>query len=212
MTVPLATLGVVVGMAAEARIARQAPWRVAVGGGTPEGAMRAARDLVAAGAKGLVSFGLAGALAPSLKPGAVLIPSAVVTLGDSFACDSAIASLLGLPDSGTILGGETIVATAADKRRLWQHTGALAVDLESGAVARVAREAGLPFAVLRVICDPAGRDLPPAALAALDAAGAIGITRVLASILRDPRQIPVLIALGREAAAARRALRDRVPS
>jgi adenosylhomocysteine nucleosidase len=54
--------------------------------------------------------------------------------------------------------------------------------------------------------------LPPAALAALDAAGTIGISRVLASILRDPGQLPNLVRLTRYAAMARAALRRHVVS
>ena len=45
-------------------------------------------------------------------------------------------------------------------RLMFCHKGTLArgfdvdvVDMESAAIARVARDAGLPFAVLRVICD-----------------------------------------------------------
>ena len=69
---------------------------------------------------------------------------------------------------------------------------------------------GLPFAVLRVICDPAERDLPPAALAALDASGAIGLARVVRSVIGRPGQLPALLRLAADAAAARRALARRV--
>jgi adenosylhomocysteine nucleosidase len=101
----------------------------------------------------------------------------------------------------------TPVAHAADKARLFAATGAAVVDMESGAVAAVATAAGLPFAVLRVVCDPAGRDLPPAALVALDGDGAIAALGVLASLLRHPGQIPALLRLARDAAAARTGLR-----
>jgi adenosylhomocysteine nucleosidase len=84
------------------------------------------------------------------------------------------------------------------------------VDMESGAVAAVAAAHGLAFAVLRAICDPAARDLPPAALAALDAGGAIMALRVGASVLRDPAQIPALFKLAADAARARAALRKYV--
>jgi adenosylhomocysteine nucleosidase len=84
------------------------------------------------------------------------------------------------------------------------------VDLESGAVARVALAHGLPFAVLRAVADPAERNLPPAALLALDGAGRIGILRVLGSVFGNPGQILGLLALARDAAAARRALVGRV--
>jgi adenosylhomocysteine nucleosidase len=179
---------------------------VATGGGTPAGAEAAARRLVAGGATALVSFGLAGGLDPALRPGAVLIPRAVIEGGAVYPTDPALAAMLGVPDDATLAASTAILVTAAEKARLRAETGASAVDLESGAVARVAQQAGLPFAVLRAICDPAERDLPPASLVALNAAGAITLLRVLGSVLAHPRQIPSLLALARDAGQARRAL------
>ncbi len=91
-----------------------------------------------------------------------------------------------------------------------ENSGADAIDLESGPVANVAHQAGLPFAVLRAICDPAERNLPPAALAALDHHGVIGLRCVLASLLRNRTQFPALIILARDAYVARSALIQRV--
>jgi adenosylhomocysteine nucleosidase len=108
--------------------------------------------------------------------------------------------------AGLLLAGTTIIATKAAKQALFQATSAAAIDLESGAVAQVAQRYNLPFAVLRAICDPAERDLPPAALSALNHNGAIGLWRVVASIAANPGQIPNLIALAQDAAHARRAL------
>ena len=69
---------------------------------------------------------------------------------------------------------------------------------------------GLPFAALRAICDPATRDLPPAALIALNAAGAISLPDIARSIARQPSQIIGLLMLARDAAAARSALQRHV--
>jgi adenosylhomocysteine nucleosidase len=195
-----APLGFVVGLAAEARIARSLGL-VAVGGGLPAGAERAAEALVAAGAQGLISFGLAGGLDPTFRPGDIIIP-AMVRAGD---VEYPTSDLVGAA-AGLLLAGTTIIATKAAKQALFQATSAAAIDLESGAVAQVAQRYNLPFAVLRAICDPAERDLPPAALSALNHNGAIGLWRVFASIAANPGQIPNLIALAQDAAHARRAL------
>lgn len=103
-----------------------------------------------------------------------------------------------------------MITTRAAKQQAWEDTGALAADLESGAVAQAAFDHGLPFAVLRVVCDPADRDLPPAAITALDADGRIRPAALLRSLARYPRQLPALIALGREAGLARAALMAQV--
>jgi adenosylhomocysteine nucleosidase len=201
---------VVTGLSAEASIARALGVAVGVGGGTPWGAEQAAERLVAEGATALISFGLAGGLDPEFRPGALIVPIAVVEAGRIRPTNAALAERLGGWFGGMLYAGSDIAATAQDKARLAKSTLCGAIDLESGAVARVAERHGIPFAVLRAICDPAERDLPPAALSALDAKGAIAAVRVAGSILGRPWQLPALIALGRDAARARQALVGRV--
>jgi adenosylhomocysteine nucleosidase len=199
-------IGFVVGLEAEAQIARAFGCPVAVGGGGAAGAARAAAALAAQGVTQLVSFGLAGGLAPGLAAGAILVPDRVIDeTGRCWPVDMTLAARFGAPH-GALLAVSDIVADAAAKAALWQRTQAQAADIESGAVAA----AGLGFAVLRVVCDPAERTLPPAALTALDAAGRIQPMALLRSLARRPGQIAGLIALGRDAAAARRALLARV--
>ncbi|MBV9784173.1 MAG: hypothetical protein JO264_10175 [Acidisphaera sp.] len=196
----------VTGLAAEARIAGALWPDVAAGGGTEAGARRAAEQLVESGAEALLSFGLAGGLDPALRPGDLVAPLAVLHQGETLPTDAELRRQLRGTPIDLLLGETRILADAAEKRRVWRQTRAGAVDLESGAVAVVAQRHRLPWAVLRAICDPAERSLPPAAVAALDAGGAIRGWRVLSSVLRQPRQIPALLALGHDAAAARRAL------
>ena len=198
-------LGVVVGLAAEARIARSLG-EVAIGGGCPDGAAAAAEALVARGVTALLSFGVAGGLDPDLRPGDIAVPVAVLDGGQHYFTDATLCRVLGGATVSLLLAGDAVVADAGAKRLLSAQTGASAVDLESGAVARVARRHGLPFAVLRVVCDPAHRSLPSAAVAALSSAGAIRPLNVLGSIVARPWQIPALLRLARDAALARRAL------
>jgi adenosylhomocysteine nucleosidase len=202
-------IGLIVGMASEARLARaatRAGCLIAIGGGLPAGARVAAMRLVDEGATMLISFGLAGGLDPALAPGALVVPAAILAGGGSYVCDSGlVADLAGSPVR-LMLGGDAIVATAAEKARLWRETGAAAVDLESGPVAEVAAAQGLPFAVLRAVCDPATRDLPSAAVEALDERGKVAPMKMAGILARHPRQIIGLIALGRDAARARKAL------
>ena len=203
-------LGVVVGLAAEAEVARRLCTTVAVGGGDPAGAMQAAERLVEDGARGLISFGLAGGLSPNLNAGSVIVPEGVIDpAGHRWRADAGLSTRLGAV-GGWLLAASDIIATRAAKRLAWQQSGAVAADLESGAVAEVAARHGLPFAVLRAVCDPADRDLPPAALTALDPAGRIRPGALLQSLIRFPGQLPALVALGREANQARQALLARV--
>src|SRR4051812_33084586 len=65
------------GLAAEARVARAAGFQVIVGGGDPERTEALVED-AAQQAKCLVSFGVAGGLAPHLKPGNVILSADVI--------------------------------------------------------------------------------------------------------------------------------------
>jgi len=203
-------IGFVVGLRAEAALLRGRGFMVGVGGGTPEGARAAAAGLIDQGAAALISFGLAGGLNWALAAGHVLVPEMVVWGHSSFKCDQDLMGWLGGATSDKILAWHEIVATAEQKAALFRATGGQAVDLESGEVARLAELRGVKFAVLRAVCDTADRDLPEAALVALNARGGIGMVRVAGSVLRKPSQIPGLLGLARDAGVARRALVERV--
>jgi adenosylhomocysteine nucleosidase len=203
-------LAFIVGLKAEAALIAPLEHAVFIGGGGAIGAATATAAAIAAGARALVSFGLAGGLDPALRPGHLIVPHEIIGHGSRYAADPDLSRALGGFTAGALLGAAQIAASADEKARLFTATGAAAVDLESGAVAEAAAGAALPFAALRAVCDPARRDLPPAALVALDQAGAIGLGRVLRSLAREPSQLGALLAVGRDAARARHALAARV--
>jgi len=203
-------LGIVVGLAAEARVARPLGWPVAIGGGTYAGALLAAERLVRSGVNALVSFGVAGGLDPALRPGTVLIPHEVLTDHQRVPTDPALNRRLGRSVESIMFGADRMVVTVAAKTALFTTTRAAAVDMESGAVALVASRHGIPFSVLRAICDPAERCLPPVALIPTNRHGGIRLARIFASVVSQPRQLPSLPALAADAAAAHRALRAAV--
>ncbi|MEO7171038.1 MAG: phosphorylase, partial [Sphingomonas sp.] len=108
---------------------------------------------------------------------------------------------------GTITGSDTIIASVAEKQAVHAATSALAVDMESHIAARVAARHGLPFAIVRAISDTADHALPPAALVGMRPDGGMALGAVLASLARNPRQLPALIRTGRDAGRAFAALR-----
>jgi len=201
----------VCGLAAEARRARRSGLCPIVGAG--DRARTAA--LITAAGNGidcLISFGIAGALAPLLQTGDVVISTEVVATGGSWRAPASFRrDIAGLADAlgvhqGAVLGAPVILATAEAKRQARDQTGAVAVDLESDLVADGAARAGIPFVVIRAIADPAARDLPPAALLPLAANGTAQLPAVLASLVHDPRQFGPLFTLARETRAALAAL------
>jgi hypothetical protein len=94
----------------------------------------------------IVSFGLAGALRDGLQVGDVLDATRVV---DEHGATLWEGEGLGVGRGATILGSEVLVHDAGERRRLHEASGADAVDMESGVLARSGRLAG----VIRVISD-----------------------------------------------------------
>ncbi|MBB3265675.1 hopanoid-associated phosphorylase [Azospirillum sp. OGB3] len=204
---------ILTGMALEARLARRSGLPVACATGDAAAAV-AAHRLLEGGACGIVSFGIAGGLAPGLRPGSLVVASAVVDEDGAVleACRpwrNRLHSALPQAHSGAVAGARLPAVTVGDKARLRALSGAAAVDLESLAVARACQAWGRPFAVLRAVADPAWRALPVAALAGLDGEGRMDPGAVLARLAADPRQIVALGRLawdlGRALAALRRA-------
>jgi len=97
--------------------------------------------------------------------------------------------------SADIVGVKAPVASAAAKAALHVASGAAAVDMESAIVAQAAVRHGLPFAVLRIVADPAERALPRAALVAMREDGGINVAAVLSALARAPQQWPAFAQL-----------------
>jgi len=207
---------VVTGLTREARIAA-GPGVVAIaGGGTAARAERIEAAVRELEPEAIVSFGLAGALAPGLRPGDLLAGSAVLAGAERFECDptwrgailAALTARRGEGERGEVLvlGVEAMITHADAKRGLHAQTGAAIVDMESAAVARAAAAHGLPLAVIRAVSDSADQTLPSAVLSGMKPDGGMDLGGVLASLAREPRQLPALIRTGREAERGFKAL------
>lgn len=213
----MSRVGAVTGLAYEAACLRRAfgstPIAIELTGGRPERVGAAVDRLLAGGATAVLSFGMAGGLDPALAPGRIVIAEGIVLPdGRTWPTDREWVSILRRAAvsagaaCGLIAGVDTPVTTPAEKQALHRRSAALAVDMESHAVA-VAAEGRAAVAVIRVIVDPASRAVPPAAVAGLREDGGIAVTALLGSLLRRPGQVCGMIALARDAAAARPALR-----
>jgi len=96
----------------------------------------------------VVSFGLAGALDDALRIGDVIDATRVVDASGATLWEGAGLGVHGAR-RGTVLASEVLVHDAAERRRLRAASGADALDMESGVLARSGRLAG----VLRVVSD-----------------------------------------------------------
>lgn len=200
----------VTGLAFEAAIAAGPDIVTISGGGDRERTAKRLKAAIAGGARGVISFGTAGGLAPQLVPGDGIVAQTITNGMQLWQTDAAwstrLLRILPRVIHAPIAGVDLPVADAAAKRSLREGTGAAAVDMESHIAAHLAAAHGLPFAAFRVIADPAERGLPPAALAAMRSDGGVDVAAVLASVARHPGQIPQMIRLALDARAAKGAL------
>ena len=165
--------------------------------------------------RGVISFGVAGGLDPSLKSGDVVVATEVMA-GDArwlagLALNEELIASVAQGRRRIVRGGlagvEQVVAAQSMKAALRSETGAAAVDMESHIAADYAERAGLPFAALRVISDPADRALPALAVAAIKPNGDIDLRRVLSGLARNPTTLRALVATGIDFNRALRSLR-----
>ncbi len=106
-----------------------------------------------------------------------------------------------------LAGVESAVMSPGEKRALRGTTGAIAVDMESHVAAAFAALHGLPFAAVRVVCDPAHRTLPDLISSALRPDGELSLTGLARSLWQQPMQLLAMPTLARDAAEGFRALR-----
>ncbi len=195
-----------VGMSFEAKIA--------AGPGVLVFSRRTRRELTAMAAtaarqgyRGIISFGVAGGLAPNLRPGDWVVASAILESETVRETDPAwsrklLGAIAGASHS-LILGADTPIAEPAMKRELHQATGAAAVDMESHVVARLAAEHGLAFASVRVVVDAADRAIPRAALRGMTDDGRTDGVAVLRDLIARPSQLSPLARIAVDALVAR---------
>jgi adenosylhomocysteine nucleosidase len=200
----------VVGLGFEAKIAAGSGVAV-VGRATGHNLDASLARAVGKNCRGIISFGIAGGLAPHLPPGQWVVASDIISEDDRHTTDRDWSERLlrVLPGAvpATIAGSDAPVADPLAKRALHDRTGALVVDMESHLAARIAAAHGLPFTACRVVLDPAHRNLPPAALLSLRPNGNPDVAAVLRSVMEQPSQLPDLMRLAVDATVARTALR-----
>ncbi|NOT84204.1 MAG: phosphorylase [Methylococcaceae bacterium] len=192
---------------------------VALAGTGSRNAQLAAELLVAQGASQLISWGCAAALNDQLKPGDLTLAKSLVDTDDRQGaefeissrwqshCQSLLAAVL-VVHNGALATSKALVGSSANKKQLFVETGACAVDMESVAVAKTAKQHAMPFIAIRAIADPANMDLPLAISAALNTEGDVVLSKLLGYLVRHPGELPGLIKVGLQFKAAQRTLKN----
>ncbi|HEY7248129.1 MAG TPA: hypothetical protein VH678_30060 [Xanthobacteraceae bacterium] len=165
---------------------------------------------VAAGCGGIISFGLAGGLAPEYRAGDWVIASGIIDRDQLIPTNplwtSRLLELVPYATYAPILGVDEPLVHATCKSDFHALSLAVAADNESHVVARFARQHRLELAALRVIIDPAHRCVPSSVLAGLCSDGSTDIGAILRHLLRSPFQALDLLRLTTDYIVARNRL------
>ena len=211
------TLGVIVGLKQEADCfsGLASKPHIVCTGAKPGRATVLSRFLIEDGCDALLSFGMAGGLAPELRAGDVIVADAIITPEQQRLTSNqqwrqiVLESLMGQHAviSGALVGVEQAVITPEAKSKLHASTGCVGVDMESHEVARVAQQAGLPFLAVRAVSDAVDQAIPQWMLSLIGENGQLQYGKVISGLISHPSDITRLPRLSRDNRAALGALR-----
>ena len=180
-------------------------WVCGMGG---EAARQAAAGLRDKGVSALMSFGVAGALDETLRPGDLILPERVYAgYYHPVSMEWRARIMQHLPKHVKVAGGilatsHQVLTSEVEKRAFSAKNGACAVDMESGAIAEIAADAGIPFVAVRAITDPLEFSPPPTLLGAVYPDGTVNALHLLSLILRRSVNVRTLMRLAPSMRAA----------
>lgn len=167
------------------------PGVVTVAGGGDPVRLRARIEAAAAGAGGILSYGMTGALVDGLAVGDWVVGerlSGAIELECDLAWRASLLAKLPHARRGGFFADGRMIDTVAEKLALGVRHEALAVDMESHVAAAVAVERGLPFAILRCVSDGARHLLPHAITVSMRPDGGVDAAAMLRSLFARPTQ------------------------
>ncbi|HYK65202.1 MAG TPA: hypothetical protein VEY94_09660 [Patescibacteria group bacterium] len=150
------------------------------------------------GAELVIGTGVVGALSSGLKPGDLILADRVLALHPEAGSPNQVAAadaqhlgeigrlltLAGITYStGALLTSHRVLA-GLEKRRAKETTGAIAVDMETAALAAEAAARGIPFIALRSVLDEVDDEVFGAEIA--DETGAVRPAAAVSFMLRNP--------------------------
>jgi hypothetical protein len=162
------------------------------------------------GCRGIVSYGVAGALCPDLRSGDIVVGSEIVGQNGKIPTDDVWSAWLlsSLPTGiyGPIAGVDMPVAAGPSRDELRLRSGALVADMESHVIAELAAAHGLRFVAVRIVIDTVDRNIPPTAFACVSSNSEASLWRVGRLLLGRPTDTLDMIKLWADWCLARRAL------
>jgi len=156
------------------------------------GAVNAARNLTdfldQVEVKQILIAGLGGSLSPQFHIGDLFIPQGLVSSEKSteISCDTFLKRKQSDHSENILLSSSEPVTTVASREQWHARTGAECVDMESYALAEIARQRGINFCVIRAVSDDLQSELDPRLFDLLKQTGEPNIQKLLVNIMKSP--------------------------
>jgi adenosylhomocysteine nucleosidase len=170
-----------------------------VGVGTRSAIETTERLLASASVPLVVVVGIAGASAPHLRVGDVVVPETVIHGPED--TEHTSTSVVSIARAGTILTSDELLVDAEAVAALHRR-GITAMDMETGSIAAVCDRHGVAWTAFRAISDTVDRPVDKAIMTMLEGDGSPNVGAALRFIARRPHKIPHLVSLARDSAKA----------
>ncbi|MDY6875294.1 MAG: hypothetical protein SWK90_03700 [Chloroflexota bacterium] len=164
-------------------------------------------------------FGWCGGLVPELGVGDLVLADATIFADEPASrfphppAESLVAQVRSISEGlhlrllvGPVLTSAHVLASS-EQKRAGATTGAVAVEMEAGPLARWAAARSVRFVHLRVVLDPLTSPLPAIDLPA-DAHGNVSLLKMLLYVLAHPAELPALWKLMQQAGVTQKTIRD----
>lgn len=166
-------------------------------------AQAAGQMLLQQGATALVSWGSAAALANHIEPGSLILPETIIAAnGVRFTADADWHTRLYsrlhthfTTYTQALVESPDVVCSVVAKRLLCERTSAVAVDMESAALAALAQEAKVPFMAIRVVADTAEMAVPPRLVEIMNSDVRFQQLRLAGAVMLHPADWPTIARL-----------------
>ncbi len=208
------------------------PVTIVQGGVGRKNAIKATRCLLeSAKVDLLISSGVAGGIRQGLKVGDLVVAESVgyskqndfdgekIQLESNHVCNKKVVQFAGQLSGdlelklhiGNILTVDKVISEASTKRNIGEHNPFLAVEMESAAVAEVAREKDVEFAAIRSISDDVDDDLHLDYNNIISDEGKVKVAGIALEVLKNPQKLAVLKRLNKQTKRAAKSLAYFIP-
>ena len=162
----------------------------------------------------LISWGTAAGLNENLQPGDLLLPDLISDKNQTeYLTDSSFKNKLvkSLADdmayeSGLLCESTSVLKDEKEKEDFHRQTKALACDMESATIARLASQKNIPFNAIRVVADDYWTGIPQAVHLSIDKNGGFSVVSFLFKILLRPGDIGKVVRLARNFSKAKKTM------